>query len=156
MAADYEPLGGEPSNTGQFLLEVDGVEIGRFSQVAGLELEVVVEEYVEGGQNGYVHQLPGGMRWPHLTFSRGLVKSDALFEWVQKSSGEGFASNSNTLKRTTGAVTAVDRAGKRLRAWQLDGVFPVKWTGPTFNVDSEDGLSETLEVAHNGFRAKTP
>jgi hypothetical protein len=62
MAADYEPLGGEPSNTGQFLLEVDGVEIGRFSRVSGLELEVAVEEYVEGGQNAYAHQFPGAMR----------------------------------------------------------------------------------------------
>ena len=61
---------------------MDGVEIGMFREVTGLQVDVSIEEYVEGGQNGYVHQFPGVMRWPHLVFTRGLVQSDALFAWV--------------------------------------------------------------------------
>ncbi|NLF04717.1 MAG: phage tail protein [Actinomycetales bacterium] len=152
---DVQPLGGELSSAGLFLFEVDGVPIGRFKEVTGLRLDVTVEEYVEGGQNAYVHQLPGVMRWPNIVLTRGLVESDALFAWVQKSSGEGFAGAENTLTRATGAVTVVNHRGERLRSWEVQGVFAVSWSGPSLSSDSEDPLTETLEVAHNGFRSTT-
>lgn len=154
-ASDQTPLGGDPSTTGYFIFEVDGVEIGTFREVRGLQLTVDVETYVEGGQNQYVHKLPGTLHWPNLVFSRGMVESDALFTWVANSSGENFAANGNKVKRSTGAVTAVSYTGERLRAWEFAEVFAVRWTGPEFNVDSTEQLVEQLEVAHNGFRAKT-
>ncbi|WP_251140916.1 phage tail protein [Cellulomonas dongxiuzhuiae] len=147
--------GGGPTTSSRFLLEVDGVEIGTFRDVQGLRLDVDVVEHVEGGQNGYVHQLPGVMRWPHLVFTRGMVQSDALFGWVQRSSGQGFAGNNDTLTRATGAVTVIDDRGNRMRSWELDGVFAVSWTGPSLSADSDAPLTETLEVAHHGFRAVT-
>ncbi|MBO0899194.1 phage tail protein [Cellulomonas sp. zg-ZUI222] len=147
--------GGVPTTSGRFLLEVDGVEIGTFREVQGLRLDVDVVEHVEGGQNGYVHQLPGVMRWPHLVFTRGMVQSDALFGWVQRSSGQGFAGNGDTLTRATGAVTVLDDRGNRMRSWELDGVFAVSWTGPALSADSDAPLTESLEVAHHGFRAVT-
>jgi len=154
--SEQTPLGGgAPTTSGRFLLEVDGVEIGTFREVQGLRLDVDVVEHVEGGQNGYVHQLPGVMRWPHLVFTRGMVQSDALFGWVQKSSGQGFAGNGDTLTRATGAVTVVDDRGNRMRSWELDGVFAVSWTGPSLSADSDAPLTESLEVAHHGFRAVT-
>ncbi len=154
-AADREPLGGDPTTGGSFILEVDGVEIGTFREVRGLELTVDVELYTEGGQNQYVHKLPGTLHWPNLVFSRGMVESDALFTWVSNAAGENFAANGNKLKRSTGAVTAVSYTGERLRSWEFTDVFAVRWTGPEFNVDSTTQLVEQLEVAHNGFRAKT-
>ncbi len=149
------PLGGDAPVSANFLFEVDGVEIGHFVEVTGLELTVSTQEYVEGGQNQYVHRFPGVIRWPNLVFRRGLVNSDALFGWVARSSGEGFAGNQNTLNRSTGAVTVVDHRGQRLRSWELEGVFAVAWAGPRLSVDVSEALVETLEVAHNGFRAKT-
>lgn len=148
-------LGGDAPVSANFLFEVDGVPIGYFVEVTGLEMTVSTQEYVEGGQNQYVHRFPGVMRWPNLVFRRGLVSSDALFSWVSRSSGEGFAANKNTLTRATGAVTVVDHQGQRLRSWELEGVFAVAWTGPRLSVDASEALVETLEVAHNGFRAKT-
>lgn len=152
---DREPLGGEPTPGGWFIFEVDGIEIGSFREVRGLELTVDVQEYTEGGQNQYVHKLPGTLRWPNIVFSRGMVASDALFTWVTNAAGENFAAKGNKVTRSTGAVTAVSYSGARLRAWEFDEVFAVRWTGPEFNVDSQELLVEQLEVAHNGFRAKT-
>ncbi len=155
MPSDSRPLGGEPPVSGRFLLEVDGIEIGVFSEVNGLELNIGVEEYAEGGQNGFVHKLPGRMTWPNLVFRRGITDSDALFAWVQKSSGQGFAANGNKLTRSTGAITLIASDEKRLRSWNLDGVFPVRWTGPRLSVKESEALEEELEVAHSGFKAKT-
>ena len=149
------PLGGDAPVSANFLFEVDGVEIGHFVEVTGLEMTVSTQEYLEGGQNQYVHRFPGVICWPNLVFRRGMVNSDALFQWVASSSGEGFAGKSNTLTRSTGAVTVVDGSGTRLRSWEFEGVFAVSWAGPRLSVDATEALVETLEVAHNGFRAKT-
>jgi len=149
------PLGGEPPLSGHFLLEVDEVEIGVFSSCEGLQVDVQVEEYREGGQNGFVHKLPGRMSWPNITFRRGITNGDALFEWVNKVAGEGFSANKNALTRSTGAITLLSYDGQRLRTWRLNGIFPVRWTGPRLTASESAILEEELEIAHEGFQSKT-
>lgn len=139
-----------------FLFEVDGVEIGRFMGISGLEVSVGVEEIQEGGENNYVHKLPGRMSWPNITLKRGITQNDALLAWLNKSSGEQFSANGNKLTRSTAAITLMGPAGQRLRSWEFDGAFPVKWKGPDFDVASSDMALEELEITHHGFRAKSP
>ena len=138
-----------------FLFEVDGVEIGRFMEVSGLEVTVAVEEVEEGGENNYVHKLPGRMTWPNITLKRGITQNDTLLAWLNKSSGEQFSANGNKLTRSTAAITLIGPAGQRLRAWEFDGAFPIKWKGPDFAAASSDMAMEELEITHHGFRAKT-
>lgn len=151
--ATNDSFDGQRVTAATFLVEVDGVEIGHFMEVSGLELTVGVEEIQEGGENSFVHKLPGRMTWPNLVLKRGITQNDSLIKWVNKSSGEQFAANGNKLTRSTAAITLIGPGGKRLRAWNFDGAFPVKWTGPTFAVTSDDMAVEELEIAHHGFRA---
>ena len=137
-----------------FLMEGDGVEIGRFMEGGGLQVDIGVEEVEEGGENSYVHKLPGRMTWPNITLKRGITQNDSLLQWLNKSSGEQFASAGNKLARSTAAITLIGPSGGRLRAWEFDGAFPVKWTGPQFATGSTDMATEELEIAHHGFRAK--
>jgi phage tail-like protein len=143
----------EGAFTATFLVEVDGQSIGRFTEAQGLQVDVAVEEVEEGGQNGFVHKLPGRMTWPNLVLKRGVTETDNLLAWLNKSSGEGFEGAGHKLERSTAAVTLVSAAGVRLRAWEFEDAFPVKWTGPTFSVGSDDHAVEELEIAHHGFRA---
>jgi phage tail-like protein len=137
-----------------FLFEVDGIEIGRFMEISGLEVSVETEDVQEGGQNSYVHKLPGRMTWPNLRFKRGITQNDSLLAWLHKSSGEQFTASGNKLERKTAAITLIGPGGKRLRAWEIDGAFPVKWTGPNFAVSSTNMAVEELEITHHGFRAR--
>ena len=138
-----------------FLFEVDGQTIGYFMEVSGLSVEVSVEDVEEGGQNAYVHHLPGRMRWPNITLKRGITQSDNLFSWLNKSSGDQFSSSGNKLDRSTAAITLIGPAGARLRSWNFHGAFPVKWSGPQFAAASTESATETLEIAHDGFTAAT-
>jgi phage tail-like protein len=146
---------GELPNSSTFLFEADGVEIGMFLEVSGLEVRVDVATYQEGGENGYVHKLPGRMTWPHVVLKRGVTDSDALFTWVNKTAGAGFAANSNKLTKSSGAITIIGSDGSRLRAWDLQDVFAVRWSGPHFAVGGVEALEEELELAHHGFTSKT-
>jgi len=123
-------------------------------EVRGLEVTVETEELHEGGQNSFTHRLPGRMTWPNIVLKRGVTQNDTLLEWLNKSSGEQFAANGNKLQRSTAAVTLIGPSGTRLRSWEFDGAFPVKWTGPSFAVASSDMAVEELEITHHGFRAR--
>lgn len=155
MPSSDEYLGVNPAVANRFLLEIDGVEIGIFKQVSGLEFEVDKVDIPEGGQNNYTLQVPKGVKWDNIKLTRGLTQSDALFDWIQKFSGDGFAGAGNKITRAHGAITAITHSGVRLRAWNLLGVMPVKWSGPKFSVTSMDPLEEELELSHQGFTSKT-
>jgi phage tail-like protein len=141
--------------TGQFLFKVDGVEIGAFTEVSGLAVEVQVEELQEGGQNHFVHKLPGRMKWPNIVLKRGVTKSDSLFEWFSKSSGDGFSATGNQLERLGGEVVLVDAARNPLRRWEFSEAFPIRWKGPSFAASSNEVAMEELEIAHHGFRSSS-
>ncbi len=80
-------------------------------EVSGLEVNVSVEDLEEGGENSYVHKLPGRMTWPNITLKRGITQNDTLLTWLNKSSGEQFAANGNKLTRSTAAITLVGPCG---------------------------------------------
>lgn len=146
MVNTYSPF------TGQFIFEVDGLEIGTFQQVSGLSVEVdTAFEIKEGGQNEFVHRFPGRMKWPNLVLKRGVTTEDHLFEWFRKSSGEGFAGADNKLERRVAALALVDGKRTVLRMWVFNDAYPVKWKGPEFAADSSSIATEELEVAHHGF-----
>jgi phage tail-like protein len=145
---------GQRITAATFLVEVDGVEIGRFMEISGLEVTVETDTIAEGGQNSYAHKVPKGMTWPNITLKRGVTQGNGLFDWLNKASGEQFAANGNKLTRNTAAITLIGPGGDRLRAWEFDGAFPVKWSGPNFSVSAAEAAVESLEITHHGFRSR--
>ncbi len=145
---------GDPWLTGaqRFLLEIDSVPIGSFTEVSGLSAEIDLEQIEEGGQNQYAHRVPGRMTWPNIVLKRGVVDDDKLFEWFAECSGHGFAGAGNKFTPRHGAISMITTHGERLRAWNIDRAFPVRWTGPTFAATSSDVPTEELEIAHHGFK----
>ena len=138
-----------------FIVEVDSVPIGRFSEISGLQVDIDVFEYAEGGEHGFVHKLPGRLTWPNLVLKRGVTEDDNLLKWLQKSAGDGMVKRKGKVERTSAAITLVGANGKRLRSWVVDDAMPVRWTGPNFASEATDELAEEeLEIAHHGFRAK--
>jgi phage tail-like protein len=148
-------IGGHFTSTSNFLFEVDGESIGVFAEVSGLEVHVEAVTYAEGGENGYVHKLPGRLTWPNIVLRRGVTNSDALFAWVRKTAGPGFEANHDKLERATAAITLIADDGTRLRSWEMQGAFAVRWTGPAFAAGHDGPVTEELEIAHHGFTSKT-
>ena len=74
MTTVRQPIASPPRRSS---FEVDGVEIGRFMEVsADSRSTVAVEDVEEGGENSYVHKLPGRMTWPNITLKRGITQND--------------------------------------------------------------------------------
>lgn len=134
-----------------FLVELDGVELGRFREISGLQVDVDVESLEEGGENGFVHKFSGRMTWPNLVLKRGITKEDVLMAWLNDSVGTGMATRNGKVKRTSAAITLIASDGTRLRSWNVADAIPIRWAGPTFSADATDAAVEEVEIAHHGF-----
>lgn len=125
-----------------FSVTIEGNPIGEFARCTGLEVNYEVLEYVEGGQNGFVHKLPGVVRYSNLVLTRGITNETALLDWLTQ-----FQQMDT---RPGVIVQLLDGAGTPLRTWGFQSAFPVRWVGPTL-ADEVESATETLEIGHNGL-----
>ena len=126
-----------------FTAEVLGRTLGTFASIRGLEAQVDILEYREGGINDLVHRLPGQLTYPNLVLGGG-VTSRAVEEW--------FAQTRLGAERHAMTVTFLDSAGTAVRAWSFADAYPVRWTGPVISASSTEVAGEELEVAHGGMK----
>ncbi len=138
----------DPFPTFAFYVEISGITEASFSQCSGLEVEVDVTQYPEGGCNEYVHKLPGRVKYSDLTLKYGTATSDKLWKWyLDVCQGK--------IQRQNISVIAFNQAGETVCRWDFKEAYPVKWTGPEFNAAEGRAAIDTLVVAHSGFeRAK--
>ena len=135
----------DPYPSFRFVLELGDLPVAGFSQCSGLELELQVEDYEEGGQNRYVHKLPGRRRQTDLVLKRGIVGSE-LFDWlVRQELGEV---DPTTL---TLVVQAFEPEETTLE-FEVHDAFPVRWQGPELDASQPAVAIETLNLAHQGLR----
>lgn len=143
-----EALGIRPRDPYQgfnFLIEIEGLLTGGFTEVTGLESEIEVEEYREGGQNRYSHQLPGPTKYPaRLVLKHGLTDIGSLWNWYE-------AVTRGVIQRKNGTIMLLDRARLPVIWWNFAQAFPVKWSGPQFNAESSEVVFETIELVHRGI-----
>jgi phage tail-like protein len=127
-----------------FVVKIDTHDLGSFTGCEGLGCEVVLETREEGGNNGYVWQLPTRLKFPNIKLTRPLGPDTMkVAQW--------FAELSSGVKRTTATIQAMTADGTVVASWSLSGVLPVRWTGPSLNLDSPKAATETIEIAHHGF-----
>ena len=128
-----------------FAVKIDDNDLGSFNSCEGLGCEVVIEQREEGGNNAFIWQLPTRLKYTNVKFSRPLGADTAkVAKW--------FASMTSGVKRRTATIQVMSGDGKVVATWELDGVVPVRWSGPSLNLDSPKVATETVEIAHHGFR----
>jgi len=128
-----------------YVVHLDEQDLGDFSSCEGLGVEVVLESREEGGNNGFVWQFPTRLKYPNVKLTRPVSKksADKILNWVV-AAVSGFS-------RGTGHIEVKTADGQTVATYNLHDVIPVRWTGPSLNADSPKVLTETLEIAHNGF-----
>lgn len=135
---------GDPALSVFFSCDVDGVDLGTWVTCTGLGIEVETEPRTEGAMGFLMHQFSGRLKYTNLVLSRPVSADTAkVMTWLATFS---------VLPLTTSAeVKAYDTNGTALMTWDLFGVVPVRWTGPSFDAASLSVATETLELAYQGF-----
>jgi len=134
----------DPAVSVCFAVSIDDNKLGTFNSCEGLGCEVVLEQREEGGNNSFVWQLPTRLKYSNVKLSRPVGKDTVKV-------GQWFASMATGVKPTTATISAMSTEGKVVAEWGLMGVVPVRWTGPSLNLDSPKVATETIEIAHHGI-----
>jgi phage tail-like protein len=129
----------------RFKVELDGLLVGGFSEVTGLQAETALQEYQEGGVNNYVHQFPKQTKFPKIVLKRGLTGSGDLWEWYE-------SVIAGKVKRKNGSIIMYSRSGHEVCRWNFFDAYPVKWAGPDFNATNNNVAIESIELVHNGLK----
>ena len=127
-----------------YVVKIDDESLGAFSGCDGLGCEFVMEQREEGGNNGFVWQLPTRIKYSNIKLSRPVTADSAkITRWIAGMAGG--------IQRKTATIEARTLEGTVIARWSMVGVVPVRWTGPQLSADSPKVATETLELAHHGF-----
>lgn len=128
-----------------FRLAIGGNDLGAFHTCSGLGAQVEMEQYAEGGNNGFAWQLPGRITWSNITLTRPVTADSAkIARW--------FDEIIQRVEPKDGEIVALKPDLTPIVGWQVLGIVPVSWQGPSFDPANSQVAIETLEIAHEGLR----
>ena len=127
-----------------FSVQLDGFDLGMWTEVSLGGMSLAVEPQREGGATAVVHQLRGQLTFETIKLSR--VVTDGT-----QSIGTWFRSQALEARRMHGEIVVYSSTGKTLQRWEFIDAMPVRWTIPTMRSGDYASVVETLEIAHQGF-----
>lgn len=134
----------DPYGAFRFRVEILGLQVGGFTEVSGLEREVTVEEFREGGVNHYTHKLATVTKYQNLILKRGLADAGELWQWHQDVVN-------GKIDRRQMSIVLIDFSGADTWRWAVEKAYPVKWSGASFNASTNAVLVESVEFVHKGI-----
>jgi phage tail-like protein len=129
-----------------FKVKVGGRAVAEFTECSGLEMTVKFEEVREGGENGFVHRLPGRIEYGNLVLRRGYAKTDEFLKWMRTIVNRG-----GRITRENVTIELLDPKLEPVARWTFEQAYPVKWSGPALRAGETALAVESLELAHRGL-----
>jgi len=126
---------------------------GAFAECSGLDVEMDVGEYVEGGRNNGVLQRAGRAKVSRITLRRGMLYPAAgmvnteLWRWFQD-----VVDGVRPIRRYDGTVSVLDESDHAVVKWTFIRGLPAKLVGPQLNAKTGEVAIEELQIAHEGLR----
>ena len=135
----------DPFTKFHFNIEVEGLVVGGFQEVTGLQSEIEVQEYREGGVNTFTHKFAGPVKYTaNLVLKAGLSDLRGLWNWYcDVTRGQ--------ITRKNISVLLLDEEGQEKRRWDFEKAYPVKWVGSDFRAAASEVAVETIELVHRGL-----
>jgi phage tail-like protein len=125
----------------RFSVQLDGLARAGFSECTGLQIEMEMHEYQEGGVNDHVLKFPTRARQGNLTLRRGIADRE-LWDWF-------FDLTRGRVAPKDGSILVQDPSGAVTRMqWDFTAALPVKWQGADLNAAQNNVAVETLELSY--------
>jgi len=127
----------------QFGLEIDGVELARFTAVSGLGYESEIVSFQDTLADGKVitRKRPGRINFPDIVLKRGLSADNALVEWYQ-------TVVDGQVERKSGSVVIYDQTSTEIGRWNFENGWIAKWSASDLDAGSDDIMIEEVTIAH--------
>lgn len=126
---------------------------GAFQECSGLEVEMDVQEYLEGGRNDGVIKRVGRAKYSPIVLKRGMfygqsgIANRDLWNWIQ-----GVVAGDRPVARFDGTIRVFSSGENPAATWVFDRGLPMKIRGPELNAKTGEVAIEELHIAHEGLR----
>ncbi|MBD2251984.1 phage tail protein [Nostoc parmelioides] len=129
-----------------FFVEIEGLLVGGFTEVSGINSKISLQEYAEGGQNSFTHQFPTRITYSNLVLSHGLTYIDSLWQWYQE------VSQGNVIRKNV-TIVLLNHIQLPLQTWTFKAAYPISWQGPRLNALNDSVVAvESFELVHQGIQ----
>ena len=122
-----------------FKVEIEGVTVGAFSRVEGLESSTEVVEY-QDGEDIILRKRPGRTSYANIVLTRGYTNNDELWTW-RKAVVDG------KVERKSGSVILCGDDGSEIMRYNFFEGWPCRWRFGELDGQGNGTAIEILEVA---------
>lgn len=135
----------------RFVVMVESVYMGVFTECKLPSLDVKFTTYREGGANG-IQVLPTHYETGNLVLSKGIGLNSDLYDWYAEVAARQWvkAKRSVLVAMIGGPIIR-----QPVAIWIFTGALPVKWTGPTLKTSENAVAIESLELVFDSFESLT-
>ncbi|MGA8016236.1 MAG: phage tail protein [Candidatus Dormiibacterota bacterium] len=130
---------------------IDDLSLGDWTKCEGLEVSFDVCKYqysdAEKKSFNFTYYAPGRTSYTHITLRRGLSQkgSKQVLDYLKK------VQQTPPKSGASGSITLHDAWNNQVMQWDLNGVMPIKWSGPKLDANGKDVAVEELVLCHQGF-----
>lgn len=142
MATDQRT---DPYRAYNFVLEIDGVPKGAFTEVGGLTAEGDSVDYREGSDvQPNVRKLVALRKFSNITLKRGYTADRTLWQWYVNIFN-GFADRRNVT------IVLMNERREPVLRWNAENAWINKIEGPALKASGNEVAMESLELVHEGL-----
>ena len=136
----------DPLRNVRFRLEIDGLQLASFSEVAIGATTTDVIDYREGTDPPHVRKLSGLTKFGNISLKRGVTDSLELFEWHEQ-----IAQGQLSTNRKNVVIVVLGEAGDDRARFVVSNAWPVKYDPSDLNAKGNEVFIECLELANEGI-----
>ena len=104
------------------------------------------EEYKEGGENRFVHQLPTRTKYHNIELKRGMFMGSGILMWCRN------AIESFNFQPTNLTIALLNEDHIPVAAWYVVNAYPVSWSVSDFNAMENKVVIESIKLQYNYFK----
>lgn len=118
----------------------------RFQEVTGLTTDVNLETYNEGGENRFVHRLPGRTRYADLVLKRGMTLVSGVAAWCLDAV-ENF-----NYQPTNLLVSLLNEEHLPVSSWYVVNAIPISYQISGLNAEQSQVVIESMTLRYEYYR----
>jgi len=118
----------------------------RFQEVSGLTVDINLDTYYEGGENRFVHRLPGRSKYGDLVLKRGMTLVSGVTAWCIDAI-ENF-----NYQPTNMLISLLNEDHLPVSSWYIKNAIPIKYDITGLNAEQNQIVIESVTLRYEYYR----
>ena len=117
----------------------------RFQEVTGLDVEMEMESYTEGGENRFTWKLPKRASYSDITLKRGMFINSPVIRWC-RDAFENFLFAPVNLH-----ISLLNEQHAPIMTWYVVHAIPKRWSVSGLNAQDSSIMVESITLSYQYF-----